>query len=101
MTGKAGIRVESMPDASYIIERRRRIRKATEKVVIKKGSKEFTARDIIPSVRKELWSYERWNISTQRIAQALRALYLEGLVEKVGSEDRKRYPATVYRAVGK
>jgi Fe2+ or Zn2+ uptake regulation protein len=89
-----------MADASWVIKGRKRIRKAVKKVVIKKGNEEFTARDIIPRVKKELWSYDRWGISTQRVAQALRQLYLEGFVEKVGLEDRKRYPATIYRAVG-
>lgn len=91
---------DQMADASWVIKGRKRIRKAVKKVVIKKGNEEFTARDIIPRVKKELWSYDRWGISTQRVAQALRQLYLEGFVEKVGLEDRKRYPATIYRAVG-
>ena len=89
-----------VPDSSYIIERRRRIRKATKAAVVKRGNTPFTARDIIPQVKKQLWSYERWDISTQRIAQALRHLHLEGLIEKVGSESRKRYPATIYQVVG-
>jgi DNA-binding PadR family transcriptional regulator len=89
-----------MPDSRYIIEERRRIRKATKVAVMKRGNIPFTTRDIIPRVKKQLWSYERWNVSTQRIAQALRHLYLEGLVEKVGFEERKRYPATIYRLVG-
>lgn len=92
--------MNTVPDSSYIIERRRRIRKATKAVLKKRGNAPFTAREIMPHVKKQLWSYERWGISTQRIAQALRHLHLEGLIEKVGSEPRKRYPATIYQVVG-
>ena len=93
-----------MADAKWILERRDRRYRVVKKVVSELGDKTFTARNLIPRVRKAHWSYERWRISTQTITGALNRLRREGLVEKVGYEHikgrNKRYSSTIYKGVG-
>jgi len=94
-----------MPDPQWLIERRNRRYKVVKGVVSKLGTETFTARSLIPRVRKAHWSYERWKVSTQTITGALKRLRREGYVEIVSQESvkgrNKRYPSSIYQAVGK
>ena len=93
-----------MADPKWILERRERRYNVVKKVVSELGNKTFTARSLIPKVRKAHWSYERWRVSTQTITGALNRLRREGLIEKVGSEHKKRikkrFSSNHYRSVG-
>jgi len=93
-----------MADPKWILERRERRYNVVKKVVSDLGNKTFTARSLIPKVRKAHWSYERWRVSTQTITGALNRLRREGLIEKVGSEHKKginkRFSSNLYRSVG-
>lgn len=93
-----------MPDPQWLIERRARRYRVVKGVISKLETETFTARSLIPRVRKAHWSYERWKVSTQTIAGALKRLVREGYVEKVSQESvkgiNKRYPSSIYRAVG-
>lgn len=92
-----------MPDAEWILEYRERRYQCVKKAVSKLKGRTFTARSIIPRVKKETWSYFRWNVSVQTVAGALTRLKREGFVEIVGYESikgrNKRYPSSLYRAV--
>ena len=93
-----------MPDAQWLIDRRERRYNVVKKVVSELGNEPFTARSLIPKVRKAHWSYERWRVSTQTITGALNRLRREGFIEKVGSEHKKGinklYSSSLYRRVG-
>ena len=78
-----------MPDPQWLIERRNRRYKVVKGVVSKLGTETFTARSLIPRVRKAHWSYERWKVSTQTITGALKRLRREGYVEIVSQESVK------------
>ena len=94
-----------MPDPQWILERRNRRYRVVKKVVSQLGTETFTARSLIPRVRKAHWSYERWKVSTQTITGALNRLRRERYVEIVSQESvkgrNKRYPSSIYQAVGK
>ena len=94
-----------MPDPQWLIERRERRYRVVKGVLSKLGTETFTARSLIPRVRKAHWSYERWKVSTQTITGALKRLRREGYVEIVSQESvkgrNKRYPSSIYQAVGK
>ena len=93
-----------MPDPLWLVERRARRYRVVKKVVSQLGTETFTARSLIPRVRKAHWSYERWKVSTQTITGALKRLRREGYVEIVSQESvkgrNKRYPSSIYRGVG-
>ena len=93
-----------MPDAQWLIDRRERRYNVVKKVVSKLGTETFTARSLIPKVKKAHWSYERWRVSTQTITGALNRLKREGFVQIVDQEHvkgrNKRYSSSVYQAVG-
>jgi len=93
-----------MPDSEYILAQRRRVYKAAKNAVIKKGNETFTARDLLPHVKKETWSYYRWNITVQTVTGALNRLRKENFIEIVdlrfSKGINKRYPSSVYRVVG-
>ena len=93
-----------MADPKWILERRERRYNVVKKVVSELGNEPFTARSLIPKVRKAHWSYERWRVSTQTITGALNRLRREGFIEKVGSEHKKginkRFSSNLYRSVG-
>lgn len=93
-----------MADPKWILERRERRYNVVKKVVSELGNETFTARSLIPKVRKAHWSYERWRVSTQTITGALNRLRREGFIEKVGSEHKKGtnklYSSSLYRRVG-
>jgi hypothetical protein len=92
-----------MPDPQWIQDQRQRVYKATKNVVIKKGNSTFTARELLAHVKKESWSYHRWNISIQTITGALNRLRKENFIEIVdlrfSKGINKRYPSSVYRVV--
>jgi len=96
--------VSKMPDSEYILAQRRRVYKAAKNAVIKKGNETFTARDLLPHVKKEMWSYYRWNITVQTVTGALNRLRKENFIEIVdlrfSKGINKRYPSSVYRVVG-
>ena len=93
-----------MVDPKWVLERRERRYSVVKKVVSELGNETFTARSLIPKVRKAHWSYERWRVSTQTITGALNRLRREGFIEKVGSEHKKGinklYSSSLYRRVG-
>jgi len=93
-----------MPDAQWLIERRDRRYRVVKKVVSGLGTKTFTARSLIPRVRKSHWSYERWNVSIQTITGALNRLRRERFIQIVGREHvkgrNKRYSSSIYQRVG-
>ncbi len=93
-----------MPDAQWILERRERRYNVVKKVVSKLGTETFTARSLIPKVKKAHWSYERWRVSTQTITGALNRLRRKGFIEIVDREHvkgiNKLYSSSIYRAVG-
>ena len=93
-----------MPDAQWLIDRRERRYNVVKKVVNDLGSKTFTARSLVPKVKKAHWSYERWVVSTQTITGALKRLRREGTIKVVDQEHvkgrNKRYSSSIYQAVG-
>ena len=93
-----------MPDAQWLIDRRERRYNVVKKVVSKLDTETFTARSLIPKVKKAHWSYERWRVSTQTITGALKRLKREGLIKVVDQEHvkgrNKLYSSSIYRAVG-
>ena len=92
-----------MPDPLWLIERRARRYRVVKKVVSDLETT-FTARSLIPRVRKAHWSYERWVVSIQTITGALNRLRREGFIEIVGREHlkrrNKRYSSSIYKRVG-
>ena len=93
-----------MADPKWILERRERRYNVVKKVVNDLGSKTFTARSLVPKVKKAHWSYERWVVSTQTITGALKRLKREGTIKVVDQEHvkgrNKRYSSSIYQAVG-
>ena len=93
-----------MPDPQWLTERRNRRYRVVKKVVSQLGPLTFTARALIPRVKKAHWSYERWVVSTQTITGALNRLRREGFIEIVGREHvkgrNKRYSSSIYERVG-
>ena len=93
-----------MPDAQWLIDRRERRYNVVKKVVNDLGSETFTARSLIPKVKKAHWSYERWRVSTQTITGALKRLKREGTIKVVDQEHvkgrNKLYSSSIYQAVG-
>ena len=91
-----------MPDPQWMLDIRERRYKATKKAIIAKKGKDFTAVSLIPEVKRQMWSHERWDVSKQIIVGALKRLKREGFVEIVGLESvkkrNKRYPTSIYRA---
>ena len=92
-----------MADSYWLIERRARRYKVVKKVVSDLETT-FTARSLLPRVRKAHWSHDRWVVSVQTITGALNRLRREGLVEIVGQENvkgrNKRYSSSIYQSVG-
>ena len=92
-----------MPDPQWILERRDRRYSVVKKVVSGLGTETFTARSLIPKVKKAHWSYERWRVSTQTITGALNRLKREGFIQIVDQEHvkgrNKLYSSSVYRQV--
>ena len=93
-----------MPDPQWILERRDRRYSVVKKVVSDLGTLTFTARALIPRVKKAHWSYERWRVSTQTITGALNRLRREGFIQIVDQEHvkgrNKLYSSSIYQAVG-
>lgn len=93
-----------MADSRWLIERRVKRYQVVKKVVSDLEAT-FTARSLLPRVRKAHWSYDRWSVSVQTITGALNRLVREGLVVVVGQQHvkgrNKRFSSSIYQSVGK
>ena len=86
-----------MPDPQWMLDIRERRYKATKKAIIAKKGKDFTAVSLIPEVKRQMWSHERWDVSKQIIVGALKRLKREDLVEIVGLESVKKRKQAISR----
>ena len=86
-----------MGDSQWILQRRNRYYKVVKKVA-REEQGEFTVKSIRGKVERNLFSRERWLLTSNRITGAINKLVKEGHVQISGKELREgdRFPVNKY-----
>lgn len=86
-----------MGDAKWILRTRARYYKIVKKVASEEQG-EFTVKSIRGKVERNLFSRERWLLTSNRITGAINKLVKEGHLQISGTEQRgnDRFPVNVY-----
>ena len=86
-----------MTDSSWIIRERNSMLRATTAAVAKLSTdKEFTVRELLKKVPRELNRYDRWMVTRQRVTGAMNRLVKDGRVKVVGEAERGLFSANIY-----
>lgn len=86
-----------MTDSKWIIRERNSMLRATTNVLAKLPiDKEFTVRELLKKVPRELNRWDRWLVSRQRVTGAMNRLVKDGRVKVVGEAERGLFSANIY-----